>query len=137
MRYRRSNYRYTVVVRSGLAWPFGDVWQSDRLRLLAQGRWRPDADTYETSSTIEVIVDLAGIDEDAVEIHLFEDALVVEGHRHLPSAREGAIYHAAAIRQGPFQLELPLPAAVDGERVEARYERGLLLITLSKRRERA
>jgi len=137
MRYRRSSYRYAMVMRSSLAWPFGDIWQSDRLRLLAQGRWRPDTDTYETATTIEITVDLAGIDDEDVEVQLFEDALVVEGHRHLPSAQEGAVYHAAAIRQGPFQLELRLPAPVDAERVEARYERGLLRITLPKRTEGA
>jgi HSP20 family molecular chaperone IbpA len=29
-------------------------------------------------------------------------------------------------------VELPLPAAVDAERVEARYDRGLLRITMPK-----
>ena len=36
------------------------------------------------------------------------------------------MYHAVSIRQGPFRLELPLAAPVDAERVEVRYERGLL-----------
>ncbi|MGQ0592638.1 MAG: Hsp20/alpha crystallin family protein, partial [Gammaproteobacteria bacterium] len=53
--------------------------------------------------------------------------------RQLPSCQEGAVYHAAGIRQGPFRVELALPAPVDAERVEARYERGLLRITLQKR----
>jgi HSP20 family molecular chaperone IbpA len=43
------------------------------------------------------------------------------------------VYHAATIRQGPFQLEVPLPAPVRSEQVEARYDRGLLRITLPKR----
>jgi HSP20 family molecular chaperone IbpA len=43
------------------------------------------------------------------------------------------VYHAAGIRQGPFQVEVVLPAAVDAERIEARYERGLLRVTLPKR----
>ena len=135
MRYRHLSYRYAMVVRSGQTWPFGDIWQSDRLRLLVQARWRPDADTYETATTVEITVDLAGVEEDDFEVQLFEDALVVEGRRQLPSCREGAVYHAAGIRQGPFQVELPLPAPVDPERVEVRYERGLLRMTLSKRAE--
>ena len=45
------------------------------------------------------------------------------------------MYHAAGIRQGPFRVELPLPAPVDPERVEARYDRGLLRITLPEARE--
>jgi HSP20 family molecular chaperone IbpA len=42
------------------------------------------------------------------------------------------VYQAAGIRQGPFRAEVPLPVPVDAERVEARYDRGLLSITLPK-----
>ena len=135
MRYRRLSYRYAMVVRSGQTWPFGDIWQSDRLRLLVQTHWRPDADTYETATTVEIMVDLAGVEEDDFEVQLFEDVLVVEGRRQLPSCQAGAVYHAAGIRQGLFRVELPLPAPVDAERVETRYDRGLLRITLPKRAE--
>lgn len=133
MRYRRLSYRYEMVVRTGHTWPFGDMWQSDRVRLVVHARWRPDADTYETASTVEITVDLAGVEDDDMEIQLFEDALIIEGRRQLPSCDEGAVYHAAGIRQGPFRVELPLPVLVDPERVETRYERGLLRISLQKR----
>ena len=133
MRYRRLSYRYAMVVRSGLPGPFDDLWQADRLRLLVESRWRPDADSYETAVSIEIIVDLAGVDEEDFEVQLFEDALVVEGRRHLAPPGAAATYHAVSIRQGPFRLELPLAAPVDAERVEVRYERGLLRITLPKR----
>jgi HSP20 family protein len=133
MRYRRLSYRYAMVVRSGWTDPFGDIWPSERLRLLVQPRWRPDADTYETATAIEIVVDLAGLDEDDFEVQVFEDTLVVEGRRRLPSCHAGAVYQVAGIRQGPFQLEVPLPVPVDAEGVEARYDRGLLRITLPKR----
>jgi HSP20 family molecular chaperone IbpA len=135
MRYRRLSVRYAMVVRSGPAWQFGDIWPSDRLRFLVPARWRPDADAYETATTVEIIVDLAGVEEDDFEIQLFEDVLVVEGRRQLPSCDEGTVYQAVGIRQGPFRVELPLPAPVDPERLEARYERGLLRLTLPKRAE--
>ena len=135
MRYRSLSYRYAMVVRPGHVWPFGAIWQSDRLRLLVQPRWRPDADTYETATTVEIVVDLAGVEDDDFEVQLFEDVMVIEGRRQLPSCQAGAMYHAAGIRQGPFQVELPLPAPVDPERVEARYDRGLLHVTLPKRVE--
>ena len=133
MRYRRLSYRYAMVVRSGPPGPFDDLWQTDRLRLLLESRWRPDADTYETSGAIEVIVDLAGVDEEDFEVLLFEDGLVVEGRRHLAPPEAAATYHTVSIRQGPFRLELPLTTPVDTERVDARYDRGLLRITLPKR----
>ena len=135
MHYRRFSYRYAMVVRSGQTWPLGDIWQSDRLRLLVQPRWRPDADTYETATTVEILVDLAGVEEDDLEGAALRGRA---GRRRAPPAslcQEGAVYHAVGIRQGPLRVELPLPALVDAERVEARYERGLLRITLPKRAE--
>ena len=135
MRYRRSTYRYAAVVGTDQAWVFGEVWSSDRLRLLLQNRWRPDVDAYETAGTFEVVVDLAGVDEDDFEVHLFEDALIVEGRRRVPAREEAAMYHAASIRQGPFRVEVALPAPIAAERVDARYDRGLLRITLAKRAE--
>src|SRR5262245_39404915 len=113
MRYRRLSYRYAIVMRTGQGWPFGEIWQNERLRLLVQPRWRPDTDTYETASTVVIIVDLAGVEENDFEVQLFEDVLVVEGHRHLPACDAGAVYQAAGIRQGPFHVAVPLPAAID------------------------
>jgi HSP20 family protein len=130
MRYRRSSYRYAAVVGTSQTWVFGDIWQSDRVRLLLQNRWRPEVDAYETAATLEIVVDLAGVEEDDFEVQLFADALVVEGDRRLPAPQ--ARYHAASIRQGPFRVEVPLPAPIDPERVDARYDRGLLRITLAK-----
>jgi len=109
-----------------------ELWQSERLRMLMETRWRPDADIYETASAFEIVVDLAGVGDDDFEVQLFEDALVVEGQRHLLAPRESAVYHAASIRQGPFRLNLPLPGPIDGDRVEAHYDRGLLRVTLPK-----
>ena len=122
-----------MVVRASQMWPFDDIWRSDHVHALVQPRWRPAGDTYETATMIEIVVELAGVDEDDVEVQLFEDAVVVAGLRRLPTGQEGAVYHAAGIRQGPFQLELSLPAPVDPEGVEAYYDRGLLRITLPKR----
>jgi HSP20 family molecular chaperone IbpA len=58
--------------------------------------------------------------------------LIVEGQRRLQTAGPHGVYHVAEIRQGPFRLELPLPVAIDQERVEARQDRGLLRITFPK-----
>ncbi len=133
MRYRRLGYRYTMVVSTGQGQSFPDVWRVGGVRMiLAQPRWRPEADVYETPAAIVVIVELAGVDEEEMEVLLFEDTLVIEGRRLIPTSEEGGLYHAVGIRQGPFRLEVPLPAAIDPEGVEAQYERGLLRIRLPK-----
>ena len=133
MRNRRVTYHSATLRIAAQAWPFGTAWERETLRLLVQARWRPATDVAETTKSIEVTVELAGVDDDDFEIQLFDNGLVIEGRRHLPSCGEDAVYHAAGIPQGFFRLELPLVARVDPEHVEARYERGLLHVTLPKR----
>ncbi|HUE75426.1 MAG TPA: Hsp20/alpha crystallin family protein [Chloroflexota bacterium] len=135
MRYRRLSYRYAIVVTSSEPRPFGDARRSDQMGVrLAQFCWRPPADVYETATGIAVTVDLAGVDEDDLEMLLFEDALVIEGQRRLPPGEAGGVYHAAEIRQGQFRLELPLPVSIDSEGVHASYESGILKVILPKSR---
>ncbi|HEV8585582.1 MAG TPA: Hsp20/alpha crystallin family protein [Methylomirabilota bacterium] len=133
MRHRRVIYRSATLSLTSQPWPFAAAWEHESLRLLVHPRWRPAADIAETRTTLEVTVDLAGLDEDDFEVQLFQNGLVVEGRRPLPESAADAVYHAAGIPRGAFRLELPLPVAFDHERVEARYERGLLTISLPKR----
>jgi HSP20 family protein len=129
MRYRRLSYRYLVLTPSRLK-PLSHVSAIEGMHGLAQLCWRPPADVVETPEEVAVTVELAGVDEDEIEILLFEDTLVVSGRRRLPRPEGEAMYQAAEIRQGPYRLEVPLNSPVDAARVQARYERGLLAITL-------
>jgi HSP20 family protein len=137
MRYRRMSYRYALVLSAGEPRPLGNSVLVEHLGVhLAQTCWRPAADIYETADAILVTVDLAGVDIEAVDLTLFDDAIVVEGQRRLPAEDEGGLYHMAEIRQGPFRLEMGLPAAIDAEQVESCYERGLLQLTIPKSKAR-
>jgi HSP20 family protein len=133
MRYRRLSYRYAVVMASSRPRAFGETWQRQPASIsMGQSFWRPPTDVVETASEVIVLVELAGVDHEQLDVLLFEDALIVEGERRLP-AYEAGVYHAAEIRQGQIRLELPLPTSIDPEQVDARYERGLLEMRLGKR----
>ena len=133
MRYQRLRYRYAVVLATSRAGLLGQDLPSGRLRvLIAQPRWRPPADVYETSDDIHVTVELAGVEPDELDVLLYEDAVVVEGQRRLACPDARGVYQTAEIRQGPFRLELPLPATIDLEQVEAQYEQGLLRMRFAK-----
>lgn len=137
MRYRRVTYRYAVMVPHQEARPARDPWRAERVLMgLAQPRWRPAADVFETPTSIGIVVELPGVDQDELEVQLFDDALVIEGLRRLPPSQPGSVYYAAEIRQGPFRLDVILPRPFDPDGVDAVYERGLLRITLAKAPER-
>ena len=138
MRYRRLSYRYALLVTANQSNQLSGLLEAEQSGVrFAQTYWRPPADVCESDSTVEVTVDLAGIDQDDLDVVLFEDALIVEGRRRLTGVEPGVVYHVAEIRQGPFRLELGLPGTIDQERVDARYDQGLLRITFQKMQAKA
>src|SRR5213080_3305422 len=100
MRYRRLTYSSASLRISGQPWPFGGAWEHESLRLLLQARWRPAADMSETRTTIEVTVDLAGVDEDQFLVRLIDNAAGANARRIMPSRCEGAVIHTAVIPKG-------------------------------------
>jgi HSP20 family protein len=79
-----------------------------------------------------VTIELAGVGLEDLEVLLSADVLALQGVRRLPPEDRGRLYHAAQIQQGPFRLEVRLPAAIHAHSVETRYERGLLHLILPK-----
>lgn len=132
MRYRRISYRYALMVRTGPE-PLGAGVLPGRERVrLAQTWWRPAADIAETPAALLVVVELAGVSIDDIDLLFYDDAVVIEGQRRLPPPPPDARYHAAQVRQGPFRLEVPLPCDVDPAGTRATYENGLLVMELPK-----
>ncbi|MGH7266725.1 MAG: Hsp20/alpha crystallin family protein [Candidatus Rokuibacteriota bacterium] len=131
MRYRRLASRYTLLVAGGRVGAAATYWRPGRL-LLAEARWRPETDVYETPGALTVTIEVAGVDPDALDVLLFDDALVVEGERRLPPEDAVGVYRAVEILQGAFRVQVPLDGPIDAERVDARYEQGLLRITVPK-----
>src|SRR6185436_11048921 len=122
MRYRRVTARYLRLVPLRSAFPYADALRALSPSPVAPLLWRPAADVCETPSSFSVVLDVAGMDDDAFDVQLYEDALVVEGERHVDACAAGGFYHAAELRQGRFHVEVTLPEDVDPDRVQVTYE---------------
>jgi HSP20 family protein len=109
---------------------FADLWQLPRFAGLRSG-FRPQVDCLRSDDPprVTVIADLAGVDVESIDVLVTGRELVLAGERQRPSAA-GARYQQMEIDYGPFERAIALPADVDVENAEARYERGLLVITL-------
>lgn len=94
--------------------------------------WRPPTDVYETEENIVVMMELAGVKEEDVEVTLFNDILVVAGKRQDADRPEKVRYHEVGIHFGRFRSEIFLPIVVKPECIEAKYENGFLSIWLAK-----
>lgn len=139
MRYRHMTYRYVEGSQRQLEHHYRQMLNEalrnsqQSLLLHRSSTWRPLADILESHDILTVKVELAGMQEEDIEVTLYEDALVVSGVRR--ETHEGAknlCYHEAQIRYGPFRVEVYIPSPIDRDAVTARYENGFLWVDLPK-----
>ena len=109
---------------------FSELWQVPRFAA-HRGTFRPQVDCYRTEEPPEltVVVELAGIDPDELQIVATPHALLVAGERRRPQGG-GRAYQQMEIDYGPFRREVVFGEDVDPDRARAGYERGLLTIVL-------
>ena len=93
--------------------------------------FRPRVDVYRTDEpeALNVVIELAGVEPDGVEIAVAENVLVISGARRRPAGRPRR-YQQMEIDYGSFERRVPLEEGVDAEAAEARYERGFLTVVL-------
>lgn len=109
---------------------FADLWQVPRFSGSRSG-FRPAADCFVTDEPpqLVVVVELAGVDPDTIELSLTDRVLTISGSR--PRPREpGQVYQQAEIEYGAFERRLQLEREIDAAAATAAYEAGLLRITL-------
>ncbi len=96
------------------------------------GPSRPDTDVYMTEdpATLNVTMEVAGLDPDTLHVVLDGDLLLVSGKRRRPEQTGRRVHHLAEIDWGRFERALRLPTAVDPDTSRVTYERGLLVIAL-------
>ncbi|HEX4207819.1 MAG TPA: Hsp20/alpha crystallin family protein [Ktedonobacteraceae bacterium] len=138
MRYRHVTYRYIDRTQNQLEQRYRQMiqevlQQSQQAMLQRSKTWRPVADIFESANMMTVKVELAGMQEEDIEVTLYEDALVVSGERHDDHAIQDSLhYHEAQIRYGPFCVEVFIASPIQRDAVAARYENGFLTVDLPK-----
>lgn len=104
-----------------------------------KAEWRPDLNAYRYDDRIEICVDLAGVEKEAIQVEVLPTALRIFGVRKAPLPNCGSDPDhpgqcrqvlAMEIENGRFERELRLSGVVDPEKVDARHEKGLLWIVL-------
>ncbi|KLL02426.1 MAG: heat shock protein Hsp20 [Mycoplasmataceae bacterium RV_VA103A] len=86
----------------------------------------------EDKDNIYVEIDLPGIKKEETKIEVYENILRISGNRKEKLKRENAKQHYSEVFYGSFTREFVLPAAVEKEKIKARYEDGVLFIAIPK-----
>ena len=110
-----------------------ELWEVSRFAAPRRG-FQPQCDCYRTDDppALHLVLELPGVDPDAVQIVAAGTALVVSGRRVRPHP-EGARYHQVEIEYGPFERRIELAEDVDAASATAVYEAGMLRLEVPLR----
>jgi HSP20 family protein len=116
--------------------PFADFARVQQ-RLLRQNAvergWKPAVDILEDEAGIHLKADLAGVKPEDIKVNLENGVLTISGERKLEQEDKRDDYHRVERFHGHFSRSFSLPDEVDAENVDAKYDSGVLTVSLTKR----
>jgi HSP20 family molecular chaperone IbpA len=91
----------------------------------------PAVDIVETDKDIQVFADMPGVDKNSIDITLEQDVLTIMGNAEAFSP-QGYDLTYAEYEFGDYQRSFTLTENVDQEKIEAKYNDGVLELKLPK-----
>jgi HSP20 family protein len=94
--------------------------------------WVPPVDIQETEDSYRLIAELPGLTRDDINITLENNVLRLSGERKFEKDVKKESYHRIERTYGTFSRSFALPHQVNGEKVEAGFQDGVLTIKVPK-----
>ncbi len=98
----------------------------------AENIWMPAVNEKEDEKAYYVEIDLPGVKKEDINIEVKDNVITVSGERKFKKTEEDKGYKRVESFFGKFERSFTLPADADAEKIEAKVEDGVLLITIPK-----
>jgi HSP20 family protein len=92
--------------------------------------WTPAIEVSKRDGQYVVHAELAGLKPEDVKVEVTDDALVIEGERKCERQEDRGNVHRTERRYGQFYRAIPLPEGANAEQARARFENGVLEVTI-------
>ncbi len=92
--------------------------------------WAPAIDVVTRDGDLVIRAELPGVKQEDVEITLHNNVLTISGERKAEQEEERGGYHVRERRYGTFSRSLALPEGLDESKIRARYDNGVLEVTV-------
>jgi len=89
-------------------------------------------DVTENENEFMVRASLPGVKPDDVQITVHGNTLTIRGESHAEEEKKGEHWHLRERRHGAFQRSVSLSTPVDSDKANARYDNGVLTLSLPK-----
>jgi len=108
---------------------------SGREESLTAGAFVPPVDIYEDEHSIQLKLEVPGIEQKDLDVKVENNILTVSGERKFEKEEKEENFRRVERRYGSFTRSFTLPNTVNAEDVSADYNNGVLKIRLGKRAE--
>lgn len=98
----------------------------------AAAEWVPVVDVLEDADAIRIVAEVPGVSPDDVKISHENNVLTIHGTKQRVAEERTERVHRYERTSGAFQRTFTLLATVDANAIKARYEHGVLTVTLPK-----
>ena len=95
----------------------------------------PPVDIYEDEHNVTLKLEVPGIDEKDIDVHIDNNTLTVHGERKIEKEEKEENFRRVERQYGSFTRSFTLPSSVDPAQVSADCNRGVLKIKLAKKAE--
>ena len=95
----------------------------------------PPVDVYEDEHSVNLKIEVPGIDEKDIDVRIENNVLAVHGERKFEKEEKQENFRRVERQYGSFTRTFTLPTTVDAEKVSANYDKGVLKIALPKKAE--
>jgi HSP20 family protein len=86
----------------------------------------------ETDNQVLLNAELPGVDEKDIDISVADDILTISGEKKSEFERKEGDRYRSERSYGRFSRSVSLPFSIDADKVEARFDRGVLKLTIPK-----
>lgn len=94
--------------------------------------WQPLSDIYEKDDNFIISMDLPGISVDDIKLTAEEDALIIAGSRNRSKEIKDEYCYRNERYFGSFEKVFNIPDNIDKDKIQAKYNNGVLKIILPK-----
>jgi HSP20 family protein len=92
----------------------------------------PAADIVERDNAYEMTIELPGMDEKDIELKLTRDMLTIRGEKKDEREEQKKDYRLSERHYGVFERSFRLPEGIDTDKIEAKFQKGILTVILPK-----
>jgi len=97
----------------------------------------PKVDIIENKDSFEIQLAVPGLNKEDFKIELNDNYLTISGERKFSNEKKERTFHSIETHYGSFSRSFSLPENIDASKIDAKYNNGILELTLPKDEKKA